>query len=63
MRKAWPRGSTKDLSLGMLMALTLGLELWIVYGVLRGNWAIISANLTGAATFASKWDSVDHAER
>nr|WP_245376520.1 hypothetical protein [Bradyrhizobium elkanii] len=24
MRKAWPRGSTGDLSLGMLAALTLG---------------------------------------
>jgi uncharacterized protein with PQ loop repeat len=35
--KAWPRGSTGDLSLGMLTALTLGLALWIVYGALRGD--------------------------
>jgi MtN3 and saliva related transmembrane protein len=29
VRKAWPCGSTKDLSLGMLIALTSGLILWI----------------------------------
>lgn len=28
VRKAWPRNSTDDLSLGMLTALTLGLGLW-----------------------------------
>ena len=52
VRKAWPRGSTKDLSLGMLAALTLGLGLWIVYGVLLGDWVIISANVTGATLAA-----------
>jgi MtN3 and saliva related transmembrane protein len=52
VRKAWPRGSTKDLSLHMLTALTLGLGLWIVYGVLRGDWVIISANAIGT-TLAS----------
>jgi MtN3 and saliva related transmembrane protein len=52
VRKAWPRGSTKDLSLGMLAALTLGLGLWIVYGVLRGDWVIISANAIGATLAA-----------
>lgn len=52
VRKAWPRGSTKDLSLGMLAALTLGLGLWIVYGVLRGDWVIITANAIGATLAA-----------
>ncbi|WP_249146938.1 SemiSWEET family sugar transporter [Bradyrhizobium japonicum] len=37
VRKAWPRGSTGDLSLFMLGALTLGLALWIVYGAIRGD--------------------------
>ena len=47
VRKAWPRGATKDLSLGMLTTLTAGLGFWIVYGVLRGDWVIISANAVG----------------
>ncbi len=52
VQKAWPRGSTKDLSLGMLTALTLGLGLWIVYGILRGDWVIVSANTIGATLSA-----------
>ena len=48
VRKAWPRNSTADLSLAMLMALTLGLTLWIVYGLLRADWVIVSANTVGA---------------
>lgn len=48
VRKAWPRGATKGLSLSMLAALTLGLALWLIYGVLRGDWAIIVANAIGA---------------
>jgi MtN3 and saliva related transmembrane protein len=52
VRKAWPRGSTEDLSLHMLAALTSGLFLWIVYGVLRGDWVIISANTIGTTLAA-----------
>jgi MtN3 and saliva related transmembrane protein len=52
VRKAWPRGSTKDLSLGMLAALTLGLGLWSVYGMLGGDWVIIAANAIGATLAA-----------
>ena len=48
VRKAWPRGSTGDLSLGMLAALTLGLSLWLVYGLLRHDWVIVSSNAVGA---------------
>jgi MtN3 and saliva related transmembrane protein len=33
---------------GMLTALTLGLALWVVYGVLRGDWVIVFANVIGA---------------
>ncbi len=47
--KALPRGATDDLSLKMLIALTVGLILWIVYGVLRGDWTIIIANAVGAS--------------
>jgi MtN3 and saliva related transmembrane protein len=52
VRKAWPRGATKDLSLGTLVALSLGLGLWIVYGVVQGDWVIILANITGATLAA-----------
>jgi MtN3 and saliva related transmembrane protein len=52
VRKAWPRGSTGDLSLGMLASLTSGLSLWVLYGVLRSDWVIIAANLVGATLAA-----------
>jgi len=48
VRKAWPRGSTTDLSLTMLAVLTCGLSLWIVYGVIRADWVIVAANGIGA---------------
>jgi MtN3 and saliva related transmembrane protein len=47
VRKAWPRGSTKDLSLHMLAVLTTGLLLWIGYG-LKADWVIVAANSIGA---------------
>jgi MtN3 and saliva related transmembrane protein len=53
VRKAWPRGSTKDLSLHMLIVLTAGLLLWIGYGVLKSDWVIVAANSVGAALSAS----------
>ncbi len=53
VRKAWPRGSTKDLSLHMLVVLTTGLVLWIGYGTLKGDWVIVAANSVGAALSAS----------
>jgi MtN3 and saliva related transmembrane protein len=53
VRKAWPRGSTKDLSLHMLAVLTTGLSLWIGYGLLKGDWVIVAANSIGAALSAS----------
>lgn len=45
--KAWPRGSSGELSLTMLMALTRGLGLWVVYGIILGDRVIITANLVG----------------
>lgn len=49
VKKAWPRGETKDLSFKMLIALTTGLVLWVVYGLLRGDWTIVAANTVGAS--------------
>jgi MtN3 and saliva related transmembrane protein len=53
VRKAWPRGSTSDLSLQMLTVLTTGLVLWIGYGLLKGDWVIVAANSVGAALSAT----------
>src|ERR1700751_2959003 len=47
----WPRGSTGDLSLGMLAALTLGLSLWIAYGLLRRE-GFVCANAIGTGLAA-----------
>jgi MtN3 and saliva related transmembrane protein len=49
VQKAWPRGSTKDLSVNMLAVLTIGLVLWTGYGLLKEDWVIILANGVGAA--------------
>jgi len=49
VKKAWPRGSTKDLSLKMLIVLTTGLWLWSIYGIMKGDWVIISANVVGGS--------------
>ena len=48
VKKAWPRKSTKDISLKMLSALTVGLVLWVVYGVFKSDWVVVLANTVGA---------------
>jgi len=48
LQKAMPQNSTSDLSLKMLVVLSAGLCLWIVYGVLKDDWVIILANSIGA---------------
>ena len=48
VRKAWPRGQTADLSLKTLIALTTGLLLWIVYGVVQGDVVVAGSNIVGA---------------
>ena len=53
VQKAWPRGSTFDLSLKMLVVLTTGLTLWASYGLLKDDWVIIAANGVGAILAAS----------
>lgn len=45
--QAWHTFSTRDvrgISLGMYSAFTLGVLLWLVYGVLLGAWPVIVAN-------------------
>jgi MtN3 and saliva related transmembrane protein len=49
LQKAMPRNSTSDLSLKMLVVLSAGVCLWIVYGVLKDDWVIILANSIGAS--------------
>ena len=44
VRKTWDTGETGDLSQKMLLLLFCGLTLWVVYGVLRGDYVIIAAN-------------------
>jgi MtN3 and saliva related transmembrane protein len=44
LRKCWATGETGDLSLKMLLLLLCGLSLWVIYGLLRGDWVIITAN-------------------
>lgn len=35
---------TKSLSLAMYIIFTLGLVLWLIYGLIKGDWALIAAN-------------------
>lgn len=48
VRKAWPRRSTDDLSLSMLLVLTGGLVLWVGYGLAKADLIIVLANGVGA---------------
>ena len=43
--KVWQTRSAKDVSLGMYMLFTLGVALWLIYGVLLNSWPIIVSNL------------------
>ena len=46
--QAWQTFKTRDvsgISLGMYTAFTLGVALWLVYGLLIGAWPIIIANV------------------
>jgi MtN3 and saliva related transmembrane protein len=47
VRKALPRGSTHDLSVRTLIILAAGLSLWILYGILKGDWVVVIANSFG----------------
>jgi MtN3 and saliva related transmembrane protein len=55
VRKAWPRESTSDLSLGMLATLTAGLALWVLYGASHGDWVIIAAMASARRSQPPSW--------
>ncbi len=42
--KAWRTRRTRDISLGMFLVLCLGIILWLVYGVLRGDLPLVIGN-------------------
>jgi len=42
--KTWRTRKTRDISLGMFLVLCLGICLWLVYGLLRGDLPLILAN-------------------
>ena len=42
--KVWKTRSTEDISLGMFLAMMLGLALWLTYGLLSGDAPLIAAN-------------------
>ncbi|MFZ2540395.1 MAG: SemiSWEET transporter [Gallionella sp.] len=42
--KVWRTRHTADISLGMYILFTLGVALWLSYGILLESWPIIIAN-------------------
>jgi MtN3 and saliva related transmembrane protein len=42
--KAWKHRSTKDISLIMYIVLTVGLSLWLLYGMAIGSLPVMLAN-------------------
>lgn len=42
--KVWHTKHTADISLGMYAMFTLGVALWLAYGILLESWPIIIAN-------------------
>ena len=42
--KIWRTRHTADISLGMYALFTLGVSLWLTYGILLESWPIIIAN-------------------
>lgn len=42
--KVWHTRHTADISLAMYSLFTLGISLWLVYGILLVSWPIIIAN-------------------
>ena len=42
--KIWRTRKADDISLGMYSVFTLGVALWLVYGILIASWPVILAN-------------------
>jgi MtN3 and saliva related transmembrane protein len=43
--KVWLSKSAKDVSLAMFLVFTLGIALWLVYGLIRNDMVIVVANV------------------
>lgn len=44
LAKVWRTKSAEDLSYGMFSSFSLGIALWLLYGLLRGDVPVIAAN-------------------
>lgn len=42
--RIWRTRSTEDISLGMFVVMTIGVILWLIYGLLLGSAPVIAAN-------------------
>ena len=51
--KIYRTKSSKDLSLGSLWQMAIGISLWIVYGIFLKNYIIILANAVALIAFLS----------
>lgn len=51
--RAWRTRSTSDISLLMFLMLTVGIFLWLVYGILMHDAPLIAANLVTGILAAS----------
>jgi MtN3 and saliva related transmembrane protein len=49
LKKCWATGSAGDLSLKMFITLSVGIVLWVSYGVLKSDLVIIIANAVSLA--------------
>ena len=49
LKKCWETGEAGDLSVKMFGILACGIALWVVYGLMRGDWIIIVANSVSLA--------------
>lgn len=47
--KTWCTRMTRDISLGMFLVLCLGICLWVIYGLLRGDLPVILGNAVSLA--------------
>lgn len=49
LRKCWKTGEAGDLSLWMFLVLATGVALWVVYGFLKSDYVIVTANVVSLA--------------
>lgn len=49
LKKCWQTGSAGDLSFKMFAILSVGIALWVVYGLMQGDLVIVLANSVSLA--------------